>query len=27
QVNAWLIARGRQPVRWEAAPAARNALF
>ncbi|AVG15252.1 uracil-DNA glycosylase [Chromobacterium vaccinii] len=27
QVNAWLIARGRQPVRWEAAPAAQNTLF
>ncbi|MCD4498441.1 uracil-DNA glycosylase [Chromobacterium vaccinii] len=26
QVNAWLIARGRQPVRWEMAPA-QNALF
>ncbi|MEO9385402.1 uracil-DNA glycosylase [Chromobacterium phragmitis] len=26
QVNAWLIARGRQPVRWDA-PAAQNSLF
>ncbi|WP_047237816.1 uracil-DNA glycosylase [Chromobacterium subtsugae] len=26
QVNAWLIARGRQPVRWAAA-AAQNSLF
>ncbi|WP_434631769.1 uracil-DNA glycosylase [Chromobacterium sp. CV08] len=27
QVNAWLLARGRQPVRWEAAPAAQSCLF
>ncbi|ATP27110.1 uracil-DNA glycosylase [Chromobacterium violaceum] len=27
QVNAWLIARGRQPVRWATAPAAQSCLF